>query len=171
VTVLYLIICGARPAENTVKHAADLVEHGWDTCVVATPDGARFFDLDQAQSLTGHPVRISYKDPNADDILPPPDVVVVAPATFNTINKWAAGISDTLALGLLNEALGQGLPITAAPWAKATLQNHPAYAQSLGALRRAGVNLVAGTGEAGQPFPWREILDEVGRQAPPPESR
>jgi hypothetical protein len=35
--------------------------------------------------------------------------VVVAPATFNTINKWALGIIDTLVLGILNEALGLGL--------------------------------------------------------------
>jgi hypothetical protein len=33
--------------------------------------------------------------------------VLVAPVTFNTVNQWAAGINDTLALGLLNE-----LPIT-----------------------------------------------------------
>jgi flavoprotein len=29
--------------------------------------------------------------------------VIVAPATVNTINKWAAGICDTLALGILVE--------------------------------------------------------------------
>jgi len=34
----------------------------------------------------------------------------VAPATFNTVNKWAAGISDTLALGILCEAYGMGIP-------------------------------------------------------------
>jgi hypothetical protein len=35
--------------------------------------------------------------------LPPADAIAVAPATYNTINKWAAGISDTLALGILCE--------------------------------------------------------------------
>ena len=30
-----------------------------------------------------------------------PDAVFVAPATYNTINKWAQGISDTYALGVL----------------------------------------------------------------------
>ena len=28
-------------------------------------------------------------------------------------NKWAYGVSDTLALGLLNEAIGTGLPVMA----------------------------------------------------------
>ena len=31
-------------------------------------------------------------------MLPEPDAIIVAPATFNTINKWAAGIADTLRL-------------------------------------------------------------------------
>ena len=170
-TVLYLIVCGARPAENTVKHATDLVTRGWDTCVIATPEGARFFDLDHAQTVTGHPVRAFYKDPNAEDVLPPADVLVIAPATFNTINKWAAGISDTLALGLLNEVLGQGLPIIAAPWAKTTLRRHPAYPSSLSTLRRAGVGVVEGAGEAGEEFPWTRVLDELARQAPPVSQR
>jgi phosphopantothenoylcysteine synthetase/decarboxylase len=39
-------------------------------------------------------------------MLPRADAVAIAPATFNTINKWVAGISDTFALGLLNEAIG-----------------------------------------------------------------
>jgi phosphopantothenoylcysteine synthetase/decarboxylase len=166
-TVLYLIVCGARPAESTIKHVTDLVALGWDTCVIATPDGARFFDLDHARSITGHPVRISYKAPDADDVLPAADVMVVAPATFNTVNKWAAGISDTLALGLLNEALGQGLPIIAAPWAKAALRKHPAYPPNLSSLRRAGVGVVEGKGEAGEEFPRIELLDELSRRASP----
>lgn len=33
-------------------------------------------------------------------MLPPADAFVVALATFNMVNKWALGISDTLTLGL-----------------------------------------------------------------------
>jgi flavoprotein len=33
----------------------------------------------------------------------------VAPVAFNTVNKWAIGISDTLALGILCEAYGMGV--------------------------------------------------------------
>jgi phosphopantothenoylcysteine synthetase/decarboxylase len=33
--------------------------------------------------------------------LPPADAIIVAPATYNTMNKRAAGISDTFELGLL----------------------------------------------------------------------
>jgi phosphopantothenoylcysteine synthetase/decarboxylase len=68
--------------------------------------------------------------------------MVVAPATFNTINKWAAGISDTLALGLLNEALGLGLPIVAVPIPNAALARHPAFHASVRFLRGSGVEVL-----------------------------
>jgi Flavoprotein len=36
--------------------------------------------------------------------------IVVAPATYNTINKWANGTSDACALGILAESPGLGSP-------------------------------------------------------------
>ena len=40
----------------------------------------------------------------------PADAIIVAPATFNTINKWAQDISDTYALGLLAEGTATDMP-------------------------------------------------------------
>jgi flavoprotein len=60
---------------------------------------------------------------------PPPDAMVVAPATFNTICKWAHGSSDTLALGLLNESIGLGLPVVAVPNPSTALARRPAFVQ------------------------------------------
>ncbi|WP_425566034.1 hypothetical protein [Polymorphospora rubra] len=37
--------------------------------------------------------------------------MAVVPATFNTINQSCAGVNDTFALNVLNEALGSRLPI------------------------------------------------------------
>ncbi len=51
------------------------------------------------------------RGPDEAQAEPRGDAVLVVPATFNTINKWAAGMNDTLALGLLNEALGSWIPI------------------------------------------------------------
>src|SRR5215218_10155619 len=91
-------------------------------------------DLDHLANLTGHVVRYDYKQPDEPDVLPPPDAIVVAPATFNTVNKWAAGISDTLALGILNEALGLGLPVIAVPFPNIALARHPAFRRSMADL-------------------------------------
>jgi Flavoprotein len=67
---------------------------------------------------------------------------VVAPATFNTINKLAAGISDTLALRLLNETAGTGLPTIAVPFPNQMLARHPAFVTSIATLRLWGVRLI-----------------------------
>ena len=60
---------------------------------IATPDGSKFLDAGNLAGLSGHPVRVRYKRPDEPDVLPPPNALVVAPATFNTVNKWAQGIA------------------------------------------------------------------------------
>lgn len=165
--VLYVVGCGGPPA----KHLPDIVRfaqaHGWDVCVIATPDGTKFLDMPELETLTGHPVRVHYKHPDEPDVLPPPDAFVIAPATFNTINKLAAGISDTLALGLVNEAIGMKLPIIAAPWPNAHLARHPAFERSLDLLRAWGVTVIlhpdrlAHASEAPSVFPWEELRAEL----------
>jgi phosphopantothenoylcysteine synthetase/decarboxylase len=140
--VLYIIACGGRPASDLPAFVERAQQAGWDVCVVATPAGMKFLDATRLEALTGHPVRSDYKRPEEPDVLPPADAMVVAPATFNTINKWAAGISDTLALGLLNEAIGIGLPAVAVPTANVALIRHPALLRSIEQLRACGVRVL-----------------------------
>ena len=137
--------------------------------MITTPDGAKFLDTGELARLTGHPVRVRYKDPGDPDVLPRADAFVVAPATFNTINKLACGISDTLALGLLNEAVGLGLPILAVPWPNTALARHPAFRRSVAELRDWGIRLIFDparlppvTGDS-PAFPWAELQAELTR--------
>jgi hypothetical protein len=53
------------------------------------------------------PVRHDYEPPDDPDVLPLATAVAVVPVTFNTLNKWVAGIGDMFALGILNEAIGK----------------------------------------------------------------
>ena len=91
----------------------------------------------------------------------------MAPATFNTINKWVAGVSDNFALGILNEAIGLKLPITVAPYAKSTLAAHPAFPQSLRALSRWGVVVLANeiikseVAQGEHTFNWSPVVEAV----------
>lgn len=71
-----------------------------------------------------------------------PDVVVVVPATFNTLNQWAAGVNDTIVLGVLNDALGLGTPILVVPMVAQRLAAHPVWPKTLTLLRDAGVDLL-----------------------------
>jgi hypothetical protein len=97
-------------------------------------------------------------------------------AASSTVNKLAAGISDTLALGLLNEAIGTGLPVIAVPFPNQMLARHPAFAASVAALKSWGVRLVfdperyplpvPNQGESGNAlFPWAAVQQEL-RQVP-----
>jgi phosphopantothenoylcysteine synthetase/decarboxylase len=167
--VLYIIASGASPARELPGLITALAED-WDTCVITTPEGSRFFDLAQIAALTGHPVRTSFKDPDAPDVLPPAQAFAAVPATFNTVNKWAAGISDTLALGLLNEAIGLGRPIVAVPWPNVALARHPAFSRSISTLRACGISVildVENVPDDDNPrpvrFPWEELRAELAR--------
>jgi phosphopantothenoylcysteine synthetase/decarboxylase len=140
--VLYLIACGSRPAADLPDFIQYAQQQSWQVCVVATPAALKFIDTPRLQHLTGRPVRYDYKQPDQPDVLPAPHAYVVAPASFNTMNKWASGASDTLALGLLNEALGLGMPILAVPFVNSGLAQHPAFLRTIRQLRDAGVRLL-----------------------------
>lgn len=169
--VLYVIACGS-PLARQVGRLVELAQQdGWDVCVVTTPDGAKFVDRTALARQTGHPVRTHYKNPGDPDVLPPADAMLVCPATVNTVNKWAVGIADTLALGLLIEGQGLGLPIAAVPYTNSAMAAHPAFQASLARLREWGVAVVfdehvvplhpPGSGERhADAFPW-----EVGLAA------
>jgi phosphopantothenoylcysteine synthetase/decarboxylase len=142
--VLYAIVCGS-PASQDVGTLVGLAqEAGWDVCVVASPDALKFLDVPRLAAQTGHPVRHSYKFPGESDQLPAADAMIVAPATVNTINKWAAGIADTLILGLVVEAIGIGLPVVAMPFTNGAMARHPAFLESMDKLRSWGVTVLFG---------------------------
>jgi phosphopantothenoylcysteine synthetase/decarboxylase len=113
-------------------------------------------------------VRHEHKRPEDLDGLPPADSIAVVPATFNTINKWVAGISDTFALGVLNEALGLGLPVTVTPYAKSSLAAHPVFKANLATLGQWGVNVlpneVIRPSSKQQPFVWGPVVEALAAE-------
>ncbi|MET7418654.1 flavoprotein [Dactylosporangium sp. NPDC005555] len=162
--VLYVVACGGRPAADLPAFVATAQADGWTVCVVATPDGLKFLDEPTLRAQTGFPVRSQYKRPDEPDVLPPADAFVVAPATFNTVNKLAAGISDTLALGLLNEGIGLRRPVIVVPTPNIGLSRHPAFVAGVRTLREWGVIVLFDPASVppldsdpttpAPPFPW-----------------
>jgi phosphopantothenoylcysteine synthetase/decarboxylase len=140
--VLYVVACGAPAATDLgtlVKLAQDA---GWRVYVIATPHGLRFVNAESLASLTGEPVRSEFRMPGEAKALPAADAVVVAPATFNTINKWASGITDTFAVALLCELMGFDVPTVAVPLVKPALARHLAFVRNLDLLREMGVRIL-----------------------------
>lgn len=170
--VLYAITCGTPAARHVGRLVRLAQDEGWTVCLIATPQALRFIDKPALESLTGYPVRHEYKEPGTADVLPPAQAMVVAGASFNTINKWAAGISDTLALGLLTEAIGMGLPLAALPFLNAAQAAHPAFQTNVATLRSAGVRVLLGE-EGYEPhvphtgarylktYPWHKTLEAI----------
>jgi phosphopantothenoylcysteine synthetase/decarboxylase len=177
--VLYVIACGGRPATDLPAFITWAQDQGWDACVITTPAGTQFVDADRLADLTGHPVRDDYKRPEDPDVLPfPPDAFVVAPATFNTINKWANGISDTYALGVLAEITGMDIPVVVLPFVNSALASRAPFRRSVESLRGEGVRILLGPGqfEPHPPrtggnridsYPWHLALDEAERLLSP----
>jgi phosphopantothenoylcysteine synthetase/decarboxylase len=112
--VLYVIVCSAGPA-GQAGHLVQLAhDQGWTVQIIATPSALPFIDVPKLEAQTGRPVRSQYRGPG-EPRSPRADAIIVAPATYNTINKWAHGISDTYALGILAEAPSLGIPVVVLP--------------------------------------------------------
>src|SRR5690242_11111909 len=142
--VLYIIACASTSATLVPRFVKQAQATGWKVCVITTPQGTKFLDIPLLEQLTGYPVLCEYKRPEEPDVLPRADAIVVFPATFNTINKWALGISDTLAVGILCEYTGLKMPIVAIPCFRTGggLDGHPAFFRSLNMLKDYGVRVL-----------------------------
>jgi phosphopantothenoylcysteine decarboxylase/phosphopantothenate--cysteine ligase len=139
--------------------------------VVQTPTSRRFVGEASFAALTGAPVLVSEfaRDPMRgafpDQPLPEhepishlelvanADVLLVAPASANTIAKLAAGLADSL---LTSCALAADCPLLIAPAMNNRMYEHAATQENLATLRRRGAIVIepgegrlASRGEAG----------------------
>jgi phosphopantothenoylcysteine synthetase/decarboxylase len=169
--VLSVIVCGAGPATAIDAFVQLARERGWTVQVIATPTALSFFDQAAIEKATGNPVRSQYSPPGAPRSQIP-DAIIVAPATYNTINKWALGISDTYALGVLAEVTGLDVPIVVLPFVNTVLASRPPFRRSVESLRAEGIRILLGPGgfEPHPPrtggdriasYPWHLALDEA----------
>lgn len=172
--VLYLVVCAAGPASRIDQIVKLAQGEGWSVYCIATPSAVEhFLDLPALAELTGHQVRTTYRKPG-DEQLPRADAIVVAPATYNTINKWAAGISDNYVLNQLAELTGLGARIVVLPFVNQGLAGNRVFRRSVEELRQAGVRVLFGPGEF-EPhpprtgdsvldtYPWRLALEAARR--------
>lgn len=140
--VVYVIGGAAPPIFDFEQLLQILEQREWQPCPILTPTAADWLQASHMSDIAGQPVRVDRRQPADEDSMPLADAVLVAPLTFNTANKWAAGLNDTLALGLLNELLSETVPIVAAPCVKTALRKHPAYINSCKLLEDCGVKIL-----------------------------
>jgi phosphopantothenoylcysteine synthetase/decarboxylase len=169
--VLSIVVCGAGVAVKIDTFVKMAIDRGWTVQVIATPAALAFFDAGAIEALTGTPVRSQYSAPGSPRSRIP-DAIAVAPATYNTINKWATGISDTYACGVLAEQTSLGIPLVVLPFVNALLADRAPFQRNVQSLRDEGVRILLGPGgiEPHQPhtggslidsYPWHLALDEL----------
>ena len=179
--VLTVIVCGAGPASEVGQLIKLAQEHHWTVQVVATPAALSLLDVPAIEALSGGPVRSQYRKPG-ESRSSPADAIIVAPATYNTINKWAQGISDTYALGILAETTALGVPIVVLPFVNSALAARSPFRRCVDELRREGVHILLGPGgiEPHEPhkgseliasYPWHSALASAERLVVPPARR
>src|SRR3954468_3405553 len=163
--VAYLIVSGTTTATRGPEILRALVGLGFNTVIaIPTPNAARTIFGRELADVAGAQLVESYFD-LAIPPRPPRGVVFFAPCSFNSLNKLAHGVADSLALSVAAEAIGRGTPVIVAPSLHHPLLDHPVAQASLRTLPGWGVVVVppVDTGEGPRLAPTAQVLDAVRR--------
>lgn len=166
--VAYLILSGTTTASRCPDILRGMVNMGFRTVIaIPTPHASRVVAPRDLADVDGVVVVESYFDA-AIRPRPPRGVVLFAPCSFNSLNKLAHGIADTLALSVVAEAIGRRTPVIVAPSLNQPLLDHPIARASLGTLPAWGVTVVPPAMEADGPrlASTGHLLAALGAYAP-----
>jgi phosphopantothenoylcysteine decarboxylase/phosphopantothenate--cysteine ligase len=136
-------VCGGIAAYKIAALTSTLVQRGATVDVVMTQEAERFIGALTFSSLTARTVYTSLWD--APERIPhirlvrEAEVMLIAPATANTIAKLAQGIADDL---VTTAALAARVPLVIAPAMNSAMYEHPATQANLRALRERGCEIV-----------------------------
>lgn len=155
-----------------------LSQTGYDVQVVATTSALKFIGNATIEGLTGKPVITDlFEAGNVMDhihLARWADLVIVAPATADFINKMAAGISGDLASSLFL-AHDFSKPFLVAPAMNTAMYQHPTTQQAVKKLREMGLQIldsasgILACGETGygRLLEPDQILEAIQKSLPP----
>ena len=150
-----------------------LREEGHDVRVVPTDSALRFVGAPTWEALSGHPVSTQVWDDVPDvqhvQLGRWADIVIVAPATANTLARAASGIADDL---LTTSLLTATCPVVMAPAMHTEMWLHPATQANVATLRSRGVTVLdpavgrltgadSGPGRLPEPADLARVVDEI----------
>lgn len=143
---IVLAVCGSIAAVEAVRLARELIRHGAHVVPVMS-DGAQAILHPNAlefacgrRPITEITGAVEHVDLCGER--PGAHLLLIAPATANTISKVAMGIDDTPVTTFATAALGSGLPTIVAPAMDASMWAHPFVRENLEKLRARGVEVV-----------------------------
>ncbi|HEY7348037.1 MAG TPA: bifunctional phosphopantothenoylcysteine decarboxylase/phosphopantothenate--cysteine ligase CoaBC [Ktedonobacterales bacterium] len=168
-------VCGGIAAFKAVALVSQLQKAGALVDVVMTERASEFVSALSLSSLSHRPVYADLWEPTGQaaarhiELGREADLLVIVPATANTIAKLAHGLADTM-LGAV--ALVSTAPLLLAPAMEQAMYRHPATQANLALLRERGAIIVEpevgvlASGEVGAGrLPEPETLAQAIRQA------
>lgn len=170
--VTFMIVCAGGPFVAVLRRLQVELDTGRRVSVVATPQAAAWIEHYEAgstiEAMTGWPVRSAMPTPDEATFEPAGSSVLVSPCTLNTLTKWADGHSDNLAISLLCEAVGRGVPTRAEVSLSGPYATLPATRDALDRLAGLGVDLCRayGTTEPVDVAPLPDAIAERLRPTP-----
>jgi phosphopantothenoylcysteine decarboxylase / phosphopantothenate---cysteine ligase len=163
--MVVLGVTGCIGAYKACEVLRELQKRDVDVRVVMTRHATHFVTPLTLETLSRHPVLVDQFElgPDSDiqhiSLADAADLLLVAPATANTLGKLARGIADD-ALSTLYTATKA--PVLVAPAMNVNMFDHPAVAENLAILRARGVGVIdPGTGYLACGWLGRGRLAEV----------
>lgn len=143
--LIALGVTGGIGAYKAVEIARGLQKSGHDVIAVMTRSAEKFVGPLTFEAITRHEVITDQYKPGANAdiehiaIASNIDLLLVAPATANTIGKFAHGLADDFLSSLY---VATKAPVMIAPAMNTNMFDHPAVAKNLETLVARGVHLV-----------------------------
>ena len=141
--LIVLAVTGSIAAVRTVDLARDLIRRGAAVHSVMSGAATEILHPHALEYASGNPVvtRITGRVEHVEfcGVGGRADLLLIAPATANTIGKIAWGIDDTPVTTYATTALGSGVPVVVVPAMHEAMYRHPAVMRNLEALRSMGV--------------------------------
>lgn len=136
-------VTGGIAAYKVPAVVRGLREAGIDVVVAPTPESLNFVGKTTWEAISGNPVHV-YTPEGADEVVhvhtgQDADLVLIAPATANTMAKIAAGIADNL---LTASVLVATAPVVLAPAMHTEMWNNAATQANVATLRERGVEFI-----------------------------
>jgi phosphopantothenoylcysteine decarboxylase/phosphopantothenate--cysteine ligase len=148
-------ISGSIAAIEIPRVIRELIRHGADVQAVMSGEAARLVTPEAitfasghepVQRLTGAVEHVEFFGPGDDRA----DLLLIAPATANTISKIAHGMDDTPVTSCASMALGANIPILIAPAMHAQMAGNPAVRQNLEQLTAWGIGIIRSQSAEGE---------------------
>ncbi|MFH1721641.1 MAG: flavoprotein [Candidatus Altiarchaeota archaeon] len=150
---IVLGMCGSVAAVRCVELVREFVRRGLEVEVTMTKAAQKIVAVDamiwasENPVITGLTGKVEYL--KSCGVEGDASLLLICPATANTISKIAAGIDDTTVTTYASTALGSGCPIIVVPAMHESLYNNPFVAEALDKMKKAGIEVLEPKREEG----------------------